>query len=327
MHSASNQPLPTLPPTPANPTAPPPGLTPAQQKTYEDVEKLLEGVVYNSWEIERLILAGYTNLATIAAIIKGGLTSYTVFLDPKTAKLMNELTTAQQLKFITMVNAYQTTHPGLTSHQVYNALSFIKMKAQLSILSNDITGQSGDPISQAIASAFPSNVNDLNSRLQQDVPLNGVSDPFVVTDAQLKGWYANLTGISGEWLLIKHYHQEGSLVNFSVPITGGEVDIKISENGVEKWVEVKNALTSNAWGKAVKQAGKYAQSGATDVVIALPQQGVNGTSDLSSQQLNNLRALERQYPNVKFEVRTGANDPSIQIPFDPSAINWGSYIP
>jgi hypothetical protein len=140
-----------------------------------------------------------------------------------------------------------------------------------------------------------------------------------------------MTGIWGEWSMIKHYYQQdqqGNLVAFSTPLNpDGEVDLKINENGVEKWIEVKNTLTTNQWGKAITQARNYVQNGAKDIILEFPQQGVNGTPDLSRQQLNLLNQLRAQYPGVNFEVRTGATDPGIRMPFDPSSTNWGSYLP
>jgi hypothetical protein len=311
-------------PTPGpSPTPPHPGLTPEQQRLLNDVKQRLQGSTYNDWEIEQLILAGYTDPATIASIIKRGSTFFMLFNDPKTAALMNELTPAQQQKFLDMVAQYQSAHPGLTTHQVYNALSYIKMKGQYNLLASDLTT---DPVSQA----FPRQTQEFLDRLKQKVgnSLNNVTDPFAVTDQQLTGWYAILTGTWGEWASIKQYHQQGKLVDFSVPIPNGEIDIKIRENGVEKWIELKNVVTpGNQWGKAISQARKYAQNGATHVIIQLPQQGVNGNPNLSQQQLNNLEQLKRQFPSVDFEVRTGASDPGILIPFDPPATNWGSQIP
>ncbi|BCL80906.1 hypothetical protein ccbrp13_33710 [Ktedonobacteria bacterium brp13] len=319
-----------------SPIPPNPGLTPEQQRIHEDVKKLLQGSIYNDWEIEQLILAGYTTPTTIVAIIKRGSTFYALFNDSKTAALMNELTSAQQLQFINNVALYQATHPGLPSHQVYNALRYIKLKAQLNLLLADTTKETRDPISQAIAHAFPTQTQAFHDRLYQDAgnPIDRVTDPFTVTDKDLTGWYSNLTGKWGEWASIKQYMQQGKLVDFSVILpnpTGavdGEVDIKIREGGVVKWVEVKNVETpARQWGKALTQAIKYVQHGATYVIIQLPQQEVEGVNSVQPQQLNNLEQLKRRYPNVTFEVRTGASDPGIRIPFDPPSTNWGSYLP
>lgn len=314
----------------------PVNLTDAQKRLLQDVKSRLGNTPYNEGELEALIRAGYLDPDAIAAMIKGG--TYVAFNDANVAKMMNTLTGAQQLQFVTIVERYQQTHPGLTSHQVYNYLQYIKMKAQLNILSNNITGHDPtDPISQAIASAFPAQTQALNQRLYLDVgnSIDAVTDPFTVNDNQLKGWYANLTGKGGEWASIKQYYQQGKLVDFGVPLppspsgqATGEVDIKIRENGVEKWVELKNVLSPQGqWGSALAQARKYAQNGATDVVLQFPQLGVNGNPNISQQQLNNLQQLRRAYPGVTFEVRTGASNPDIRIPFDPPSSNWGAYLP
>lgn len=306
-------------------------LTPAQRRLFDDVKSLLGTLPYNDADIEALILAGYLDPNTIAGIIKGGSGTFAVFDNSNIATMMNQLTDTQQQKVITNVEAYQKTHPGLTSQQVYNYLWYIKMKAQLKMLEDDILGKNpGDPLAQAIAKMYPAAVMALVQRLDQKAGNNllAVTDPFSLGYSKLESWYSQLTGIWGEWSMIKHYYQRGSLVAFSVPLSpDGEVDLQINESGIVKWVEVKNALTTNQWGKALTQAGRYAKAGAKNVVIELPQQGVNGTPDLSQQQLNNLKQLEKQYPGVKFEVITGASDPGIQIPFDPPSNNWGSFIP
>lgn len=94
-------------------------------------------------------------------------------------------------------------------------------------------------------------------------------------------------------------------------------------------MEVKNVQSlNNVWGKALGQAEKYITvDHATSVIIELPQQDIRGNPGPSRQQMKNLQDLERRYPGVKFEVRMGPSDPSLQIPFDPPASNWGTFLP
>jgi hypothetical protein len=323
--------------TPTSSSGPSNSLSPAQQRLFNDVKSRLGT---NDAEIEALIRAGYLDPDAIVAIIKGG--SYAVFSNPSDAAniatMMKELTPAQQQQFIAIVEQYQKTHPGLTAHQIDNYLQYIKMKAQLKILSGSITGKDPtDILSLAIASKFPMRTQQLNQRLYLDVgnKMDVVTDPFTVTDSELNGWYSNLTGKGAEWASIKHYYSQGKLVDFSVPLppspsgkATGEVDIKINENGVEKWVELKNVLSSKGqWGKALTQAEGYVQNGAKVVVLQFPQLGVSGNPTISQQQLNNLQTLRHRYPGVTFEVRTGASDPDIRIPFAPPSDNWGRYLP
>ncbi len=313
----------------------PVNLTDAQKRLLQDVKSRLGSGTYDDKEIEALILAGYLDPNAIAAIIKNG--SFAAFDDATIANMMNTLTDAQQLKVADIVEQYQKTHPGLTAHQVYNYLRYTKMKAQLANLANNITGNDPtDPVSHAIVGLFPSRAADLKQRLDDKVgtSIGMVTDPFTIDDSDLNGWYANLTGVWGEWATIKHYYQQGKLVDYSIPISGGEVDIKIKEdNGtgtlVTKWVEVKNVQSpNNVWGKALRQVEKYITvDHANSVIVELPQQGIHGNPGPSSQQLQNLRNLERRYPGVKFEVRMGSSDPRWQIPFDPPATNWGAYLP
>ncbi len=313
----------------------PVNLTDAQKRLLNDVKSRLGIGPYDDKEIEALILAGYLDPNAIAAMIKDG--SATIFTSSDIAKMMNTLTDAQQLKLLNIVEQYQKTHPDLTTHQVYNYLRYTKMKAQLANLDANITGNDPtDPVSQAIVGLFPSRAIDLKKRLDQKVGANfgTVTDPFTVTDVKLDGWYANLTGVWGEWAAIKQYYQQGKLVDYSIPISGGEVDIKIKEdNGtgslVTKWVEVKNVQSlKNAWSTALDQVKKYITvDHATSVIIELPQQGIRGNSGPSRQQQQRLQDLERQYPSVQFEVRMGSSDPRLQIPFDPPATNWGAYLP
>ncbi|MBV9391212.1 MAG: hypothetical protein JOY96_04890 [Verrucomicrobia bacterium] len=313
-------------------------LTDAQKRLLNDVKSRLGSGTYDDKEIEALILAGYLDPNAIAAIIKDG--RFATFNDANVARMINELTDAQQLKFVNIVDQYQKAHPSLTSHQVYNYLRYTKMKAQLANLADNITGNDPtDPVSQAIVGLFPSRAADLKKRLDQKVgtSIGGVTDPFTVRDDQLNGWYANLTGVWGEWATVKQYYQQGKLLDYSISFPNprdGEVDIKIKEdNGtgtiVTKWVEVKNVQSpKNAWSKALDQAERYiTMDHASSVIIELPQQGIHGNPGPTRQQLNNLLILERRYPGVTFEVRMGSSDPRLQIPFDPPVSNWGKYLP
>jgi hypothetical protein len=173
----------------------------------------------------------------------------------------------------------------------------------------------------------------LNKKIGNSI--NRVTDPFTVADGKLNGWAPHITGIWGEWGVIKRYYQQGQLLDYSVslqPPEDGEVDVKINENNVTKWVEVKNVQTvDNAWGKALDQVGRYIDTGgAKNVIIELPQQeppppGTKNSSNWPSvQQLQRLEALEKQHPDVHFEIRGKQNPP---LPFEPPIGYWGNVIP
>ena len=156
--------------------------------------------------------------------------------------------------------------------------------------------------------------------------LNAVTDPFSVTNAKLDGWYPNITGGWGEWATIEQYYAQGKLADFSNPIPGGEVDLKINEGGIEKWMEVKNAESlKNAWKDAVNQAEKFANQGAKEVEMEFLQQ--DASSGPSVQQMKMLTDLQRRFPAVKFEIKYGPPDPGSPIPFDPPSNNWGRCLP
>ncbi|SRR5579875_136095 len=301
------------------------GLSPEQQREVNDAISRLTSLGYSVdySEIEALVRAGYQFSDVVAAILQSG--SFAVFNDTAVVSMMKQLTNAQQLKMVAIVEAYRKTHPDLTSHQVYNYLRYTQMKSQLISLMDDISGKNpSNPIAQTIATMYPANVLALVVRLQQKVGNNllSITDPFTVTDNKLDGWYHNLTGAWGEWAIIQDYYKQGKLINFSAPTTGGEVDIQISESGVTKWVEVKNVQNlNNAWSKALQQAKNLVvNNGAKDVILQFPQQ--DASTGPSPQQMNNLTQLRKAYPGVNFEIRYGPS-----IPFDPPANNWGTYIP
>ncbi len=127
---------------------------------------------------------------------------------------------------------------------------------------------------------------------------------------------------------------KASWLDYTVPITGGEVDVKIEEpdsNGkpIEKWVEVKNVQSlTKAWGKALDQVENYITlNNVTHVIIQLPQQDINNRPGPTQQQMQRLMMLQKLYPQVKFEVRTGSSGLNKPIPFDPPSDNWGTSIP
>jgi hypothetical protein len=125
--------------------------------------------------------------------------------------------------------------------------------------------------------------------------------------------------------LIQYYYHE-SLTNhnvilkdFSVPIANGETDIILKENGIEKWVEVKNILNlrrrTGSWPSLGDQIDRMVDNGARNIVIDLPQ----GITNNMKQELINRGAAR----HVSVEVRTPSG-----IPYEPPVPpNWGNSLP
>ncbi|GCE28094.1 hypothetical protein KDA_35780 [Dictyobacter alpinus] len=341
-------------PTPVPPPGVGPGpsplnlLTPEQQRLHNDVVSRLG---YTTLEIDELIKAGYLDPDAIAAIIKGGIGTFTVFNDPNTAKMMNELTTAQQLKFIGIAELYQATHPGLTSAQVQNYLSYMKMKGQGQQIYNELT--STDP--NSLARRYAVDTQRMLDRFNKDFwnPITSVTDPFTFTNAQIEGSYKYLVGFWGEWASVKLADANHQLVHFGVPIAGGEVDIQEKDGSGNplKWIEIKNGSVKSNWRSALKQVQNYINQGATEVVIQLPQQGKPGYPLPGAQQIQNIQDIKNVHPAIVFDVvvatPTDAKSlkdlqylenkfkdihfklipPASSIPYDPPAGDWGSLLP
>ncbi len=318
--SVKHKAVPTV--TSGNGYSQPMNLTDAQKRLLQDVKSRLGMGPYDDTEIEALILAGYLDPNAIAAMMKNG--SFAAFDDATIANMMNTLTDAQQLKFVNIVDQYQKTHPGLTSHQVYNYLRYTKMKAQAELLAQDIRTSS-------IANRYPAaTARLLNDRLLKFAlnPMLAVTDPFTVADGQLGdnggGWYANVTGVWAEWSRVKYYDQTGQLQDFSVPFTPsvgkpGETDIILKDG---TWVEVKNVpnmdYSTSAWDNLKKEMRKYVNGGARRIRVDLPQ----GLPTANKTRL--VRQLEAigNAQGITIDVQYPSG-----IPFDPPAGNWGNNLP
>lgn len=331
MRHLAQQTEPPLPPEPSNiipPMNSSSGLSDAQKRLLNDVRSRLGTSPYNDAEIEALIRAGYLDPDAIAAIIRGGSAIYALFNNlgdrANIVTLMGELTPAQQQRFIALVEQYQRTHPGVTSHQIYNALRYTKMKAQAEQLANEIQTSS-------IAHSYPAaTARLLNGRLVQYAlnPMIAMTDPFTVTDGQLGvnggGWYANITGVWAEWSRAKYYNSIGQLQDFSAPFTPsagkpGETDI-ILRNGT--WIEVKNVPNmdygTSAWKILKQEVTKYINGGARHIVVELPQ-GLPALNKVRMEQ--QLKAVgNAQGVTVDVQYPNG-------VPFNPPADNWGNNLP
>ncbi len=340
MNGLGEEPPPPLPPEPTDakvflappgssffPNLPMNSLTDVQRRTVADViaELSAAGITYDQREIEDLVRAGYGR-DTIEAIITRGMVA--LFQGADVAKMMGELTGAQQLKFIGLVEQYQKAHSGFTSHQVYNYLRFTQMLAQANQLRQDIINS---PINNA---AYHEAMQRFLMRLNRDLltPMQNALDPFLITDNQLGedggGWKSYLVGIEGEWGVIQHYYYESltnpnvKLVNFSVPYVNpqqGETDIIIEENGVVKWVEVKNyrnlRMRTGKWQKLRDQVIGAIAEGSTNIIVDLPQ-GVPG--DIAR---NLIRLGQDRGVTVTVQSTGG-------IPYEPPVPpDWGKMLP
>jgi hypothetical protein len=311
---------------------------------------------YSTPEMDDLIGAGYLDPDVITAIIMGGKSICGIFTKVPTngniSSMINQLNTEQQLQFVNFVKCYQSTHPSLRSEAVVNYLRYVRMTAQARRIYNELTSTD----LSSIAQRYRPDMRRMLDRFDKDIwnSLTSVSDPFTVTDNQLKGGYKCLVGSWGEWASIRLADMNGVLAHFSVPIRGGEVDLQETDRSgnVWKWIEVKNTSSlQSAWGKAVIQVENYIAQGAKDVVIQLLQQGKPEYPLPSYQRMRNLQELQNEHPDIQFEVVTAqptdqaswnALDelrqqfPKIQfetipltsaIPFDPPVDNWGNQFP
>ncbi|HLG76630.1 MAG TPA: hypothetical protein VKX46_09450, partial [Ktedonobacteraceae bacterium] len=85
------------------------GLSPEQQREVNDAISRLTSLGYSVdySEIEALVRAGYQFSDVVAAILQSG--SFAVFNDTAVVSMMKQLTNAQQLKMVAIVEAYRKT--------------------------------------------------------------------------------------------------------------------------------------------------------------------------------------------------------------------------